>query len=414
MDAGSAAAAVPGGRIGVLRRLRGRRGRRPGSSRSPGLIRPIAACSALRRRCCREAVTGRARFSCSALSPLITSWGRGWPGRWRSAPAIAARCETRTVDPAAVWRAAFLRGPHLRDGFVRLGLVAETFETAVTWDRFWEFHEGVLAAVGRRCDQACGGGMVSCRFAYVYPDGPAPYYSVYAPGRPGAGTRAVGSDQARGVGGDPRARRHDHPPSRGRPRPPPVVPARGAAAVHRRAARRQGSAGPGRDHEPGGIDAVSQHPERRSPRRQAMTSTDSAPASAPGPGEVPGKVFRSELNPVDFLRRAAYMYPDKTAVVRRRAALLLPAARRAVLAAGQRAAVGGPGQGGSGRHAAVQLPGDAGGPFRRPGRGRDPGRGQPPPGQRRGRLHPGAQRRAVPAAGRRARGAGRGRSSWPG
>jgi alkyldihydroxyacetonephosphate synthase len=28
-------------------------------------------------------------------------------------------------------------------------------------------------------------GAISCRFAYVYPDGPAPYYSVYAPGRPG-------------------------------------------------------------------------------------------------------------------------------------------------------------------------------------------------------------------------------------
>jgi len=30
---------------------------------------------------------------------------------------------------------------------------------------------------------------------------------------------------------------------------------------------------------------------------------------------VPGKVFRSELNPVDFLHRAAYLYPDKVAVV---------------------------------------------------------------------------------------------------
>ena len=30
---------------------------------------------------------------------------------------------------------------------------------------------------------------------------------------------------------------------------------------------------------------------------------------------VSGKVFRSELNPVDFLHRAAYIYPDKTAVV---------------------------------------------------------------------------------------------------
>jgi alkyldihydroxyacetonephosphate synthase len=88
-------------------------------------------------------------------------------------------------DPAATWRATFLRGPHLRDGLVRLGLVAETFETAITWDRFWEFHEGVLAAASQAVTRACGGGVVSCRFAYVYPDGPAPYYSVYAPGRPG-------------------------------------------------------------------------------------------------------------------------------------------------------------------------------------------------------------------------------------
>src|SRR5262249_57586175 len=33
------------------------------------------------------------------------------------------------------------------------------------------------------------------------------------------------------------------------------------------------------------------------------------------PGAVSGKVFRSELNPVEFLHRAAYIYPGKTAVV---------------------------------------------------------------------------------------------------
>jgi alkyldihydroxyacetonephosphate synthase len=93
--------------------------------------------------------------------------------------------EQRDSDPGAVWRTAFLRGPHLRDALVRLGLVAETFETAITWDRFAEFHEGVLAAVRQAMDRACGGGVVTCRFTYVYPDGPAPYYSVYAPGRPG-------------------------------------------------------------------------------------------------------------------------------------------------------------------------------------------------------------------------------------
>jgi alkyldihydroxyacetonephosphate synthase len=65
----------------------------------------------------------------------------------------------------------------------QLGLVHETFETAVTWDRFWDFHEGVSAAVKGAVDEVCGGGAVSCRFAYVYPDGPSPYYSVYAPGK---------------------------------------------------------------------------------------------------------------------------------------------------------------------------------------------------------------------------------------
>lgn len=88
-------------------------------------------------------------------------------------------------EAAAVWREAFLRGPHLRDAFAQLGMIHETFETAVTWDRFWDFHESVLDAVRGAIEGCCGGGAISCRFAYVYPDGPAPYYSVYAPGRPG-------------------------------------------------------------------------------------------------------------------------------------------------------------------------------------------------------------------------------------
>ena len=46
-----------------------------------------------------------------------------------------------------------------------------------------------------------------------------------------------------------------------------------------------------------------------------MSDVLSATPGVPGPGAVPGKVFRSELNPVDFLRRAAYMYPERVAVV---------------------------------------------------------------------------------------------------
>ncbi|MBV9047088.1 MAG: AMP-binding protein, partial [Solirubrobacterales bacterium] len=41
----------------------------------------------------------------------------------------------------------------------------------------------------------------------------------------------------------------------------------------------------------------------------------SATLDAATPGAAPSKVFRSELNPVDFLSRAAYIYPEKVAVV---------------------------------------------------------------------------------------------------
>jgi fatty-acyl-CoA synthase len=43
--------------------------------------------------------------------------------------------------------------------------------------------------------------------------------------------------------------------------------------------------------------------------------SDVLSAATGTPGAVSEKVFRSELNPVDFLYRAAYIYPDKTAVV---------------------------------------------------------------------------------------------------
>ncbi|MDQ6772599.1 MAG: FAD-binding oxidoreductase [Candidatus Dormibacteraeota bacterium] len=87
---------------------------------------------------------------------------------------------------AGLWRNAFVRGGHFHDAYVRLGLVMETFETAITWDRFPEFHERVVAATTEAVRRECGGGLVACRLAYVYPDGPAPYYTILAPGRAGA------------------------------------------------------------------------------------------------------------------------------------------------------------------------------------------------------------------------------------
>ena len=84
------------------------------------------------------------------------------------------------------WRKAFLDGPYLRDALTRLGLVSETFETAITWDRFPSFHAELMAATGDAVRRVCGAGTVTCRFTHVYPDGPAPYYTIIAPGRRGS------------------------------------------------------------------------------------------------------------------------------------------------------------------------------------------------------------------------------------
>jgi alkyldihydroxyacetonephosphate synthase len=83
---------------------------------------------------------------------------------------------------AGAWREAFLRMPYLRDMLARLGVLLDTFETAITWERFEAFHAAVTAATREALGEPC---RVACRFTHVYPDGPAPYFTVFAPARRG-------------------------------------------------------------------------------------------------------------------------------------------------------------------------------------------------------------------------------------
>jgi alkyldihydroxyacetonephosphate synthase len=95
-------------------------------------------------------------------------------------------------DPVGSWRHAFLAAPYLRDTFVAVGVLSDTFETAITWDRFPGFHASVMEAARGAVAEVCGappGGpgapRLSCRFTHLYPDGPAPYYTVLCPARRG-------------------------------------------------------------------------------------------------------------------------------------------------------------------------------------------------------------------------------------
>jgi len=87
---------------------------------------------------------------------------------------------------AGLWRNAFIRMPYARERLVGSALINDTFETAITWDRFEAFHDQVKPAVEAAILAATGRpGQVTCRFTHVYPDGPAPYFTFHALGRHG-------------------------------------------------------------------------------------------------------------------------------------------------------------------------------------------------------------------------------------
>lgn len=92
----------------------------------------------------------------------------------------------RGDDAEGKWRAAFLRGPYLRDALVARGIFVETYETATTWDR--------IPAIGERVERAARAALgangaraiVACRVTHAYPDGCAPYWTVIAAAPEGA------------------------------------------------------------------------------------------------------------------------------------------------------------------------------------------------------------------------------------
>jgi alkyldihydroxyacetonephosphate synthase len=93
--------------------------------------------------------------------------------------------QARSAGAAESWRSAFIEAPYLQNVMVSLGVIADTFETACTWDRFDALHGAILESMRGALERVCGGGLVSCRFTHVYPDGPAPYYTFIGPARPG-------------------------------------------------------------------------------------------------------------------------------------------------------------------------------------------------------------------------------------
>ncbi len=103
-------------------------------------------------------------------------------GVCKHGPTLATE-EEATTDR---WRAAFVDAPHLVNSMVSLGVIADTFETACTWDRLEELHAAIVHAVKDAMRRVAGGGLLTCRFTHVYPDGAAPYFTFIAPAKRGS------------------------------------------------------------------------------------------------------------------------------------------------------------------------------------------------------------------------------------
>ena len=184
------------------------------------------------------------------LPDEVRSRGPGDAERERDDPGKQARGGAPAVseagsDSVGAWRHAFLFAPYLRDSLVACGVLSETFETAITWDRFPDFHAEVMETARTAVASACGGPAegpgaprIGCRFTHIYPDGPAPYYTVLAKARRGSeveqwdDVKAAVSETINDLGGTithHHAVGRDHRPWYDRQRPGPFAAALRAA-----------------------------------------------------------------------------------------------------------------------------------------------------------------------------------------
>jgi alkyldihydroxyacetonephosphate synthase len=109
-----------------------------------------------------------------------------------AALAQAAACGGKTAsargtkaDEVEGWRHIFFRQPYVRDTLIGWGLIADTFETAIPWDRAEAFYHEVREATLEAVEEQCGAGAVLGRTTHAYPDGVAFYFTFFGRGRPG-------------------------------------------------------------------------------------------------------------------------------------------------------------------------------------------------------------------------------------
>ena len=75
------------------------------------------------------------------------------------------------------WRNSFIKAPYFRESFTRRGIIQDTFETSITWERANSFIDEIKNDISKTIEKISGKpSLVTCRITHSYPDGLAPYY----------------------------------------------------------------------------------------------------------------------------------------------------------------------------------------------------------------------------------------------
>tara|TARA_X000000368_G_scaffold18916_1_gene14970 strand:- start:3366 stop:4994 length:1629 start_codon:yes stop_codon:yes gene_type:complete len=83
------------------------------------------------------------------------------------------------------WRSSFIKAPYFRESFTRRGIIQDTFETSITWERAHSFITEIKSDISKTIEQISGKpSLVTCRITHSYPDGLAPYFTFGAFAKP--------------------------------------------------------------------------------------------------------------------------------------------------------------------------------------------------------------------------------------
>ncbi len=108
---------------------------------------------------------------------LCADHGGGWDEQ------ALKQKDAQRSGAAGNWRDKFVRGPYLREHAIARGVMRDTVETAISWDRFLELERKVKAATLKAIREVTGReGSCTVRFTHLYPDGPAPYFTWHGMG----------------------------------------------------------------------------------------------------------------------------------------------------------------------------------------------------------------------------------------